>query len=259
MPNWHRPIPVPMNQMNHNPPEYPQAHQPMFNVPPAVLGLAVALIASHVIAAVVLGDRYSEWLSWFAFVPARYDVAVDGVRYVFGGAPLTDYTAFFTYAFMHGDFTHLGMNTIWLLAMGSAVAQRIGGLRFMLFFLAATMGGAALHLVLHWGSLTPVIGASAGVSGLMAVAMRILFAPQAFARDEAGHLQTISGRLPTIRDRRVLMIAGVWVVMNLIMGLGGMVSMSGQVIAIAWEAHVGGFLVGMLGFGLFDRKLAMRR
>ncbi len=239
------------------PAEDPRASEPMFNVPPAVLGLAAAIVAAHLIAVFFFAQNYDVLISWFAFVPARYDAALANL-YGYGGAPLTDYTSFITYAFMHGDFTHLAMNTIWLLAMGSAVAQRIGGLRFLAFFFAATIAGAALHLMVHPGAVIPVIGASAGVSGLMAAAMRILFAPRGFVRREDGRLQIVSGALPSLGDRRVLMIAGVWVVMNLIIGLFGMVSMGGTVIAIAWEAHVGGFLVGLSAFRLFDGGLQYR-
>ncbi|MGB0921839.1 MAG: rhomboid family intramembrane serine protease [Alphaproteobacteria bacterium] len=229
-------------------------NQSMFNVPPAVVRLGALMVVVHILTLVVPQDWYGTMLNWMSFVPARYGLAENGIDYIFGGEPFTDYTAFFTYAFLHGDATHLAMNGVWLLAMGTAVANRIGGTRFTVFFFVATAGGAGLHLLLHWGSLTPVIGASAGVSGLMAAAMRILFAPKAFARGADGRLRIVSGRLPDVTDRRVLMIAVVWVVMNLIVGLSGMVSASGQVIAIAWEAHLGGFLVGMVGFSLFDRR-----
>lgn len=230
--------------------------EPIFNVPSSVLNLAGAISLAFFATMVVSPEMQSQIISWFAFVPARFGVAEDGIAYTFGGEPWTDYTSFFTYAFLHGGLGHLAMNMLWLVAMGSAVARRVGGARFTVFFFLACAGGALLHLWLHEGSLMPVVGASAGVSGLMAAAMRIMFAPKMFVRTPDGRRVIVSGRLPDVTDRRVLTIALVWVGINLVLGLQGMTTADGQVLSIAWEAHVGGFAVGLLAFSFFDRMTA---
>src|SRR5262245_65853199 len=86
-----------------------------------------------------------------------------------GGA---DVWTFVTYAFIHADWTHLLVNSIWLLPFGSAVARRFGAVRFLAFFAVAAAAGAALHLATHAGEQFPMIGASAAISGTMAAAMR---------------------------------------------------------------------------------------
>ena len=89
-----------------------------------------------------------------------------------GGA---DVWTFVTYALIHANWMHLGVNAVWLLPFGSAVARRFGALRFVVFFAVTAAAGAALHLAAHAGEQFPMIGASAAISGTMAAAMRFAF------------------------------------------------------------------------------------
>jgi membrane associated rhomboid family serine protease len=70
---------------------------------------------------------------------------------------------------------HFGVNAVWLLAFGSAVARRFGAMRFLAFFAVTAAAGAAMHLLTNSGSQAPMIGASASISGAMAAAMRFAF------------------------------------------------------------------------------------
>ena len=87
-----------------------------------------------------------EFLLTFAFIPARYDASL-----VLGGALPGGFGAemwtFVTYALIHADWTHFGVNAIWLLPFGSAVARRFGAARFLAFFAVTAAAGAGLHLV----------------------------------------------------------------------------------------------------------------
>ena len=87
-----------------------------------------------------------------------------------------DLWTFFTYAFLHADLLHLGLNLAWLLPFATALARRFGAWRYILFMLVTSAAGAFAHLVSHWGALEPMIGASAAISGAMAAAMRFVFA-----------------------------------------------------------------------------------
>ena len=123
-------------------------------------------------------EAYTEALLLFSFLPARYDHAWCS-RWPGPGGAAADVWTFVTYAFLHGDWVHLGINAIWLLAFGSAVAWRFGPLRFLAFSAICAAAGAALHLAFHWGEMLPVIGASAALSGHMAAAIRFMFQPGA--------------------------------------------------------------------------------
>ncbi len=80
-----------------------------------------------------------------------------------------------TYSLLHGSWMHFGVNAVWLLAFGSAVARRFGAMRFLAFFAVTAAAGAAMHLLTNSGSQAPMIGASASISGAMAAAMRFAF------------------------------------------------------------------------------------
>src|SRR5580704_5446030 len=114
-----------------------------------------------------------QFLLTFAFIPARYssDVAVGALPGGFGAELWT----FFTYAFLHADLLHIGLNLAWLLPFATALARRFGAWRYVMFMLVTAAAGALAHLASHPGAMVPMIGASAAISGAMAAAMRFIF------------------------------------------------------------------------------------
>ena len=81
---------------------------------------------------------------------------------------------FLSYMALPHDWTHLVINSFWLLAFGLVVARRLGSVLFLLFFSLCGVAGALLYLGLNWGSPIPVVGASGAISGLMAAALRMV-------------------------------------------------------------------------------------
>ena len=262
------------------------SREPMFNLPGSLVFLILALAAMQGLRDVFLSAQAdAELLRALAFVPGRfaYEANPDAVA-----AELTrlsaagdrealliaqfflddgraDYRTLVTYAFLHGDWTHLGMNVLWLAAFGAPVAQRLGTGRTLAFFLFAAAAGAGAHYLVHPVDLTPIVGASASVSGMMAAALRFVFQPGAPlgpkvfapAPGEAAHAPALPLRRAWA-DRRVVQFALLWFVVNLVIGLlakplgiaeGG----------VAWEAHAGGFIAGFLFFSLFDPVRARPR
>ena len=114
------------------------------------------------------------------------------------------------------------------------------------------------YLLAHAGALAPMIGASAGISGMMGAAARFAFEP-------GGSLDMWHGdranadRVPAapllvaLRNPRVLTFVGVWFGLNLLFGLGSVSLVTGDNQSVAWEAHVGGFLAGLLLFSCLIR------
>jgi membrane associated rhomboid family serine protease len=238
----------------------PREHRPrerMFNVPVVVLSLLAAMSLIHALTSFALSvDQATDFLVLFAFIPARYDVKLLSELWWVPGWGAAVWT-FLTYAFIHGNLMHLGFNGVWLLAFGSPVARRFGPLRFLIFFLFSAAVGAALHLAVHSGERLPMVGASAAISGAMAAAMRFAFqrgGPLGPFRinDEAAYRVPATPLSVLLRDRRFVVFLIVWFGVNLLFGLG-IVSLPGEGdMPIAWEAHIGGFLAGMVTFALFD-------
>ena len=231
----------------------------MFNVPAVVVALVAAFISVHV-ARSLMPERAQEWWTLvLALIPARYA----GYAGELPGGQIAATTSLLTHMFVHGDSLHLAVNSGAMLAFGGAVAQRTGSLLFLVFALVCGLAGAGAFLLMAPSLLDPMIGASGAISGLCAATFRFLFS----AIDTGGlwRLREEPGQVPlmslktALTDRRVLGVAAMWILINLltIVGVGNLNEEGG----IAWQAHIGGFVAGFLLFGLFDpvaRRLSLR-
>jgi len=229
----------------------------IFNVPVVVLSLLAAMGLVHALMTLVLSaDQASDFLVVFAFIPARYNLRLLSELWWVSGWGAAVWT-FLTYAFIHGNLMHLTFNGVWLLAFGTPVARRFGPVRFLIFFLFCAAVGAAFHLAVHLGERLPMVGASAAISGAMAAAMRFAFqrgGPLGPFRgtDEGAYRVPATPLSVMLRDPRLIVFLIVWFGVNLLFGLG-FVSLAGEDdMPIAWEAHIGGFLAGLVSFVLFD-------
>src|SRR5271165_106731 len=150
------------------------ARGPVLRVPAAALGLLVVLIAAHVARVMAPDIAQRAIIANYAFWPARYSHAFLAAH---GNQSQTLWERaipFVSYIFLHGNFTHLAINCIWLLPFGAITARRFGALAFFAFFLLCGAIGITVHLAFHWGSTDPVVGASAAISGLMAAGFRLM-------------------------------------------------------------------------------------
>ncbi|MCC6775237.1 MAG: rhomboid family intramembrane serine protease [Hyphomicrobiales bacterium] len=227
----------------------------VLNVPAVVLWLLGILVLIHTFLVLALdAEQTTAALLLFGFIPARFDPSVlPDVEWP--GGRLADIWTFVSYALIHGDISHLLFNSVWLLAFGSPVARRFGPTRFMVFMAACAAAGAAVHLLTHFGELLPMVGASAAISGTMAAATRFAFQPGGPLglwrdRDEAYRVPAVPLAI-CLRDPRVLAFVLVWFGVNLLFGVFSL-GLPGVQQAVAWQAHIGGFLVGLLAFSWFD-------
>jgi membrane associated rhomboid family serine protease len=225
----------------------------IFNVPGSVLVLSLVMIAVQTII-ILLPDRAAlDLVRALAFIPARYSGAASELP----GGYLACVTSFVTYMLVHAGWLHLGVNLAWMVAFGSAVARRVGDWRFLSFSMLSGIAGALTHLLFHFGDMAPVVGASAAISGQMAGALRFVFG--AGRNGSPGRPDYTKVPLVTLGqtfgDPRILAFLAIWIAINVVFGFtaGPIVGAEGSV---AWEAHIGGFLFGLLTFGFFDRTAA---
>ncbi len=235
--------------------------EPIFNVPAAVLAVAGACVIVQLLLVYWLTDAQQDFfLRLFAFIPARYDHAHATAERIPDFFACEVWT-FVTYAFIHGGWTHLAVNMVWLLPFGSAVARRFGTLRFFAFFVATAVAGALAHFAAHPGGEQPVVGASGAISGFMAASTRFAFqrgGPLSFfaASDEEAYRVPALPLAAALRDRRIVVFLGAWFALNILFGLGTL-AVPGVDQEVAWQAHIGGFLAGLLLFPLFDPVVAV--
>jgi len=230
--------------------------EPILNVPAIVVATLAAMAFVHAWRYFMLTQNEDiDFLLNFAFIPARYDATIVPAGTFPGGWGAEIWT-FVTYAFIHADLMHIGVNGVWLLAFGSAVARRLGPLRFLALFAVTAAAGAATHLATHVGEVFPMVGASAAISGFMAAAIRFAFqrgGPLSMWRmqDDAAYRVPAAPLMAALRDPRILAFLGAWFGINILFGVGSL-GIPGAEQSIAWQAHIGGFLAGLLLFAVFD-------
>jgi membrane associated rhomboid family serine protease len=233
------------------PPDPPR--EPILTLPGALTAYIVLLAVIHL--RVLLPPEMENWtVDVFGFIPKRYDSTLLAIDFP-GGAGAKVWT-FVTYSLLHANLSHIGFNVLWLLPFGSALARRFGPTRFFAFMAVTAVAGAFAHFITHEHAVAPMIGASASVSGAMAAAIRFAFVQGSFLSFNRGDAEA-AARVPALsllhalRNTRVLAFLAIWFGVNIIFGIGS-IAIGADGASVAWQAHIGGFLAGLMLFSLFD-------
>jgi membrane associated rhomboid family serine protease len=174
----------------------------------------------------------------YGLVPARFAYPEWAAKTDF---PVRDYTPFVTSIFMHGSWVHLIFN-MWLLwIFGDNVEDRMGGVRFLAFYILCGLAAGAVHVYANPLSTIPTIGASGAIAGAMG-AFFFLFP---YAR-----IVIWVFFLPLFVEVPAIAFLGLWVIIQLYRATTGLVS-AGHYSDVAWFGHLGGFIAGMLLHRLF--------
>lgn len=147
----------------------------------------------------------------------------------------------FTSMFLHANWLHVGGNMLYLWIFGNNIEDVLGRVRFVLFYLLCGLGAAAIHIVSDPTSGTPTVGASGAVAGLMGA--YILLYPHA----QILSLVPIFGIISTLLEVPAILVLGYWILLQVLnsqlLGGGEMLQRGG---GIAYLAHIGGFIIGMI-------------
>jgi membrane associated rhomboid family serine protease len=197
--------------------------EPFLSIPPVTLWLIVLNVAILGVLRLLPSDQANAVVDTLGFDPATLDHAPTAIGLV----------SLITYQFLHAGWNHLIVNMVSLLAFGSGIERSLGRGRYILLYLVSGIAGALLQ-----GSFTPageeaiLIGASGSISGLF------------------GALIALWTARPQDRSLiRLIPLALLWIG---VIVLTGVLGVGAEGIAVAWIAHIGGFLVG-LTYGLILR------
>ncbi len=162
------------------------------------------------------------------------------------GVPV--YATLVTSMFMHGGWAHLLGNMLYLFIFGDNLENRLGSVRYLLFYLLCGIVASLSHVFstffMQQNSLTPSLGASGAISGVLGAYMFL------FPRKKV-----YSFLLGFILPVPAFVALGLWIFFQIINGLG----MLGGEGGIAYAAHIGGFLCGLLLIRFFDRSNGSKR
>ncbi len=189
-----------------------------------------------------LGPGAERLVRVFGLVPAR----------LLQHPTLGQFITPFTSMFLHGGWAHLLSNMLALYIFGDNVEDRMGSGRYLFFYLFCGLGGAVAHLLVNPASTIPTIGASGAISGVLAA--YLVFFPSA-------RVITLVPLffLPWFVEIPALFYLGLWFVSQLLNGLLTIVSGVQAFGGVAWWAHIGGFLVGLVLAPLLARRRRVRR
>jgi membrane associated rhomboid family serine protease len=187
-----------------------------------------ALIALNVLFFFVEQSGGEAFIVKWAFVPSR-----------FLANPSGDSLTLLTSIFMHAGWVHLGGNMLYLWIFGDNVEDRFGHFKFTLFYLIAGLAATFAQLAFSSGSNVPNLGASGAIAGVLGA--YILLFPQ-------GRVRVLQGQ--GVVQVPALVVIGLWIVLQLFSGVGS-IAASTQTGGVAYMAHIGGFLAGLVMTFLF--------
>ncbi|HMB53734.1 MAG TPA: rhomboid family intramembrane serine protease [Thermoanaerobaculia bacterium] len=196
--------------------------------------VTVALIALNLVLFVYelsLGERVGPFLQEAAFVPSR---AFDGGLAGAGSESLSILLSMF----LHGGWMHFLGNMLFLWIFGDNIEDRLGHLRFVVFYLGAGYAAALAHAFAGPESMLPAIGASGAISGILGA--YLLLHPKA-------PIQTLVflGFFVTTIRVPALVYLPLWFILQLFSGITEISNRAGgEVGGVAWWAHIGGFVAG---------------
>ena len=200
--------------------------------------VTIALIAANVAVFAIqieAGGRFNELLWRYGAIPAEIVNSVDLRPF----NPLPVQSTLVSSMFLHGGFLHLAGNMLFLWIFGNNVEDVLGRVKFIFFYVTCGLAAVFVYIALNPDSPTPLVGASGAISGVLAA--YVLAFPNA-------RVYTLFWFIVFIRiiPLPAWLVIGVWFLIQISnLGTGGQV---------AWVAHVGGFLAGLLLWPLLRIK-----
>ena len=208
------------------------AKAPTNAAPIITIGLVAVSVLVFLYELSLPPDQLTSVFNAYALVPCEYtnQCALDA------GTPNPLWITLLTSMFMHASWDHLLGNMLFLLAFGITVERSMSAVRYLAFYLLCGLGASALEIVTAANSSVPGIGASGAISGVLAGYLVL------YPKSHIDSLVPI-GRLAWTARIPAWLFIGAWFVYQLINGLE---TFGDAGAGVAYSAHVGGFIAGLL-------------
>ncbi len=204
--------------------------------PPATMAI-IAICTAVFLYQLSLSRRADEILALgYGMIPS----VLLGTNHLNPGIPTVDpWLTIFTSMFMHGGFLHIAGNMLYLWVFGRAVEEALGSVRYTIFYLLSGVAAAMTQALIESDSTMPMIGASGAISGILGAYLVL------FPRARVLVLFFFGLIMPLHLPAKALLLW--WIVLQVVSILIANPAEGG----VAWYAHVGGFVTGMVLVSLF--------
>ena len=206
--------------------------------------VTVSIIALNILVFVFevsLGQGLDSFLFQFGVVPIKVYYSTD----IPDSNIINTYFPFLSFMFLHGGFVHLISNMWFLWIFGDNVEDRLGRIKFVIFYLICGIGSAIVHVYFNSQSGVPCVGASGAIAGVLGAYMvtfpraRVLVLIPLFIVWQMIELPAI-------------IVLGFWFLIQFFSGTASISSTHGG--GVAWWAHIGGFVLGVILIKLFPKS-----
>ncbi len=200
----------------------------------------VILIGLNVVAflwELAQGPQLKDAFYLYGIVPLRYSNPEISAHFT----GFEQYLPFLTSMFLHGGFLHIIMNMWFLYIFGDNIEDRLGHIRYLIFYLFCGVAAGLIHLFTNWNSNIPTIGASGAISGVMGAYLLL------YPRSKILTLIFIFFFIQFVEIPAFIFL-GIWLLLQLL-SAGFTPSNVG---GVAFWAHIGGFVAGLVFIKIFD-------
>jgi len=213
--------------------------------------LTLALIAANVLAFLLELRQGSEgalqsFIQAWGVVPREYTAHMDLAPQI----PLPFWSTLLTSMFLHGGWAHLGGNMLFLWIFGDNLEKVLGHARFLVFYLVCGVAAGLTHIAFSAHSSVPTVGASGAISGVLGGYL-LLFPTNRVKVLVRGGVTTVPA----------FVMLGLWILIQLVSGIGAVANTQETGGGVAFMAHVGGFVAGLVLVKIFaaGRPIPRRR
>ncbi len=203
--------------------------------------VTLALVAANVLAFFLELSRPTEaalqsFIQAWGVVPREYSAWADLAPRI----PLPFWSTLLTSMFLHGGWMHLGGNMLYLWIFGDNLERVMGHVRFLIFYLVCGVAAGLAHIAFNSRSNVPTVGASGAISGILGGYM-VMFPRNRVRVLTRGGVMAVPAYV----------MLGLWILIQLVSGFGAVATTEETGGGVAFMAHVGGFVAGLILVKLF--------
>lgn len=216
-------------------------HQPGRGTP-IIVFLVIALnVLVFLFQATLPAPRLEAFIQSYGMIPREITTGVD----IPPPGPRPIQTTLITSMFMHGGWLHLIGNMLYLWVFGNNVEDVFGHVGFLIFYLVTGLAASFLQIAIAPSSRIPNIGASGAIAGVLGA--YLIFFPRA-------RIDTLVGRV--VVPLPAIYVLGFWIVLQFFQGLAALSPEAAEAGGVAWWAHIGGFIAGLIIAVFFRGRIA---